>query len=233
MNGIAIIGPTTSGKTEIAYEVARRLNGEVINFDLTQTYKYFEISSGASDAHKENDVIKHLYCFLNPDENPLTPKQYVIKVIQTAKQILSRGKIPIIEGGAVKYFKSLFEENKKIMLFNPIFCVHREIDTVLKHAILKRVNAMIDEGLFLEIKRNLAKGYQNTKFMKESKVIVPAIAYLEGRISLSDMKKEIVYGTLELKKYQEQAFSRYPGLIRVVNKGISGSVKEIAERVKC
>ncbi len=217
MNGIFITGPTTSGKTKIAYELARKINGEVINFDLTQTYKGFEISSSSSDALNEKDIKKHLYGFLEPDEKPLTPEEYSELVIKTAKEIISRNKIPIVEGGAVKYFKSFFEKNKETKLFKHFFHITRKKDKFLDKKILERINQFLKDGLIEEIERNLAKGYRYTKFMREGKAVVPAIKYLDNQIDMETMKNEIVDGILDLKQYQDNAFSKYSEPIVIVN----------------
>jgi tRNA A37 N6-isopentenylltransferase MiaA len=53
MTGIIITGLTGSGKTQIAFELARKINGEVINLDRTFTWKYFPLSSGMSDVKEQ------------------------------------------------------------------------------------------------------------------------------------------------------------------------------------
>ena len=64
---IAVVGPTASGKTELAVSLAKRLDAEVISFDSMQIYKGMHIASAAPDIEEMQGVTHHLIEFLEPD----------------------------------------------------------------------------------------------------------------------------------------------------------------------
>ena len=76
MKAITIIGPNGVGQTAIAFELARRLGGEVINLDKIYLFKYFPISSGLSDTLREKDIQIHLYELLEPDQDIIPGNVY-------------------------------------------------------------------------------------------------------------------------------------------------------------
>ncbi|MBU3926103.1 tRNA (adenosine(37)-N6)-dimethylallyltransferase MiaA [Patescibacteria group bacterium] len=103
---IIILGPTASGKSELAVKIARKIGGEIISADSRQIYKNMKIGTGLI-TKKEMRGIKH-YCI-----NYISPKKrYTVinfkKCAEKAlKDILKRGKIPIICGGTGFYISAL------------------------------------------------------------------------------------------------------------------------------
>src|SRR3989344_3752226 len=90
-NAIAIIGPNGVGKTAVAFEIARRIGGEVINLDKIYTFKGFNVSSGLSDTLKQKGVKRHLYEILEPDQKIIPPEDYAKMVYATCTQIIFQG----------------------------------------------------------------------------------------------------------------------------------------------
>ena len=95
---ICIAGPTASGKTALAVELAKELNGEVVSCDSMQIYKYMDIGS-AKPSEKEMKAVKHhLYSIVDPADS-MTVAAYRRLALESINDILSRGKTPIVCGG--------------------------------------------------------------------------------------------------------------------------------------
>ncbi len=105
---IAVVGPTASGKTALAVELALKYNGEVISADSMQIYKGMSIATAKPDAAEMKGVRHHLMDFLDPKES-FSVSDYVKLADETAKDIISRGKMPVLCGGTGLYVRSFIE----------------------------------------------------------------------------------------------------------------------------
>jgi tRNA dimethylallyltransferase len=111
---VFIGGPTASGKTNIAVEIAKNFNGELINADSRQIYKYLDIGTNKGDIKNIDgknyidDIPIHLVSFLEPNirYNVFDFKQSAINLIE---DIINRGKLPIIVGGTGLYIDSIIK----------------------------------------------------------------------------------------------------------------------------
>jgi tRNA dimethylallyltransferase len=101
-----ICGPTASGKTTFAIDLAKKLNGEIVNADAFQLYQGLEILSAAPSAAEQAQVPHHLYGVLKPTESA-DAQHYVNLAKPIIAEIQSRGKIPVITGGSGLYLKFL------------------------------------------------------------------------------------------------------------------------------
>jgi len=113
---LIIAGQTATGKSEIALHLANELNGEIINADSIQVYKYFDIGSAKPPLTFREKIPHHLIDILNPDEEF---NAFIFKKLaeEKAKDIYERGKLPIIVGGTGLYIRTflygLFEQDDK------------------------------------------------------------------------------------------------------------------------
>jgi tRNA dimethylallyltransferase len=106
---IVICGPTASGKTALSIELAKKINGEIISADSMQIYKDMNIGT-AKPSEEEKQGIKHyLLDFVSPDER-YSVAEYKKDAKQAIKEILNKGKTPIIVGGTGLYVDSLIYE---------------------------------------------------------------------------------------------------------------------------
>lgn len=106
MQPIYICGPTASGKSSLALEMAEKHNGEIVNADAFQLYRGLEIVSAAPSAEEQARVPHHLYGVLEPTESA-DAQRYVELAKPVIAEIQSRGKTPIITGGSGLYLKFL------------------------------------------------------------------------------------------------------------------------------
>lgn len=101
-----ICGPTASGKSALALEMALRLDGEIVNADAFQLYRGLEILSAAPSAAEFAQVPHHLYAVLELTELA-DAQRYVNLAKPVIAEIQARGKTPIITGGSGLYLKFL------------------------------------------------------------------------------------------------------------------------------
>jgi len=105
---IAIVGPTASGKTGLAIEIAKRIDGEIVSCDSMQIYRDIPIASAVATAEEKAEVPHHLIEFLEPDSS-FSVAEYVEAAKRCIEDILSRGKTPILCGGTGLYYSSLVD----------------------------------------------------------------------------------------------------------------------------
>lgn len=97
-NIICIAGPTASGKTALAVELAKALNGEVISCDSMQIYKYMDIGTAKPTLDEMQGIIHHMIDVAEPQED-FSVSRYCAMATPILEDILSRGKTAIIAGG--------------------------------------------------------------------------------------------------------------------------------------
>jgi len=101
-----ICGPTASGKSSLALEMAAKLGGEIVNADAFQLYQGLEIVSAAPSLEEQALVPHHLYGVL-PPTGSADAQRYVNLAKPVIEEIQSRGKTPVITGGSGLYLKFL------------------------------------------------------------------------------------------------------------------------------
>ena len=103
---IVITGPTASGKTALSVELAKRLDGEIVNADSMQIYKYMDIGTAKPDMEERQGIPHHLIDIVNPDES-FSVARYCECAKEVIDDIHKRGKIPVMVGGTGLYVDSL------------------------------------------------------------------------------------------------------------------------------
>ena len=102
------MGPTGIGKTSIAFELAERLNGEVVVADSRQVYEMLDIATNKPSAEQRRRVRYHMIDFVDP-KLTFNAAQYVDGARAAIDDIIGRGKTPIVEGGTMLYVDALTE----------------------------------------------------------------------------------------------------------------------------
>ena len=106
---IVICGPTASGKTALSIELAKKINGEIISADSMQIYKDMSIGTAKPTVEEMQGIKHYLIDFVSPDER-YSVAQYKQDAKKAIKEILEKGKTPIIVGGTGLYIDSLIYE---------------------------------------------------------------------------------------------------------------------------
>lgn len=108
---IVIVGPTASGKTALAVELAKKYNGEVVSADSMQIYKGMQIATAKPTVEEMQGIPHHLIDFAEPDTT-FSVADYVSFARERIDDILERNKQPIVVGGTGLYISSLIDNVK-------------------------------------------------------------------------------------------------------------------------
>jgi tRNA dimethylallyltransferase len=103
---IAIMGPTASGKTAAALEIARHIPSEIISVDSALVYRGMDIGTAKPTLEERASVPHHLIDILDPAES-YSAMQFRQDALRLTKDIVARGKLPLLVGGTMLYFKTL------------------------------------------------------------------------------------------------------------------------------
>jgi tRNA dimethylallyltransferase len=103
---LVIVGPTASGKTALALELADRLQGEIVSADSVQVYRYFDIGSGKPSADDRAKAAHHLIDIAEPTD-PMDAAAWAARADAVISEIRQRGRVPIVCGGTFLWVKAL------------------------------------------------------------------------------------------------------------------------------
>ena len=109
-NIICIAGPTASGKTALAVELAKRFNGEVVSCDSMQIYRRMDIGTAKPFPEERQGIPHHMIDVAEPDED-FSVSRYCEMAGPIVDDIVARGKTAIIAGGTGLYMDSLIKGN--------------------------------------------------------------------------------------------------------------------------
>ena len=107
---ICLAGPTASGKTALAVELARELNGEVVSCDSMQVYRRMDIGTAKPSPEEMGGIPHHMIDVADPEED-YSVSRYCAAAAPIVEDIVARGKTAIIAGGTGLYMDSLIRGN--------------------------------------------------------------------------------------------------------------------------
>ncbi len=137
---IVVCGPTASGKTGLAIDIAKKYNGEIVSADSMQIYKYMDIGTAKPTPHEREEAVHHLIDFLEPDEE-FSVADYTPLAHKTIEDIVKRGKLPIIAGGTGLYINSVIND----VTFGEIDTDYKLREELEEKAKVEGVNTLVDE----------------------------------------------------------------------------------------
>ena len=108
---IVVLGPTSVGKTKMSVELAKLLNGEIINVDSTQIYKDLDIATAKIKENEKDEIPHHLFDIKNIKED-YTVYDYQKDCRNKIEEILCQNKTPILVGGTGLYIKAALYDYK-------------------------------------------------------------------------------------------------------------------------
>lgn len=120
MKVVAVMGPTASGKSALAFYLARELHGEIVNADSMQVFRGLSIGTNVPPREWFAEVPHHLYEYLDPTAEP-DAAMWAEAAASIIEAIWKRGRLPIVVGGTFFWMKALFEG------FSPVPKVPKEI----------------------------------------------------------------------------------------------------------
>lgn len=106
---IVVAGPTASGKTGLAIEIARYTDGEIVSADSMQIYKHMDIGSAKPTAEERAQAVHHMIDFAEPFEE-FSVADYASMAHSVIADIHNRGKMPVMAGGTGLYINSVIDD---------------------------------------------------------------------------------------------------------------------------
>jgi tRNA dimethylallyltransferase len=100
------MGPTASGKSALAVQIAQRLNGEIISVDSALVYRGMDIGTAKPGLEERGGIAHHLIDILDPAQS-FSTAQFRTLALQLMADITRRGKLPLLVGGTMLYFNAL------------------------------------------------------------------------------------------------------------------------------
>lgn len=105
---LALIGPTAGGKTDLAFEIARRFPVEIVSLDSAQVFIDMDIGTAKPDRATLVHFPHHLIDLITPEER-YSAAQFRSDALRVMAEISARGKVPLLVGGTMLYYKALVE----------------------------------------------------------------------------------------------------------------------------
>ncbi len=161
---IAVAGPTASGKTKLAIELAEKLDGEIISADSRLVYKGFDIAAAKPAMEDRKGIPHHLIDIVEP-EFDYSVADFYDDAKKVLYDIIKRGKTPIIAGGTGLYFRVLLE-NYSLPRVEANPKLRAELDSKEKEDLLeelKKLDSVSYEKLKNQNKRRIVRALEVTK----------------------------------------------------------------------
>ena len=170
---IGVVGPTASGKTDLALALARRLPVEILVADSRQVYRGMDVGTAKPDAAARRAVPHHLIDLVDPDE-PYTVAQWVASARGLIGEIAGRGRIPMLVGGTGLYVEALLAgHDYETQAWSP----------ERRAAIVERLETEGLEALSDELRRR-APGVASSIDLRNPRRVVRALERSDGAASL-------------------------------------------------
>lgn len=237
-----IIGPTSSGKTSLSIELAKKLkNAEIISADSRQVYRDLDISSGKVTEQEMENIPHHLLDVVNPGEY-FSVVDFTKLALEKIEEIFQRKNIPIICGGTGFYIDSLLYDynlpnapinknlRKSLETKNP-----KELFKILEENFLNNFSKKIKFFLFgnKTLEKYKSKEFKNNKHrMIRAIEIVNFFGYLPEiqkvkRFPEDKYDVEIISTNFERKNLREKIYKR---LIERIDAGMIAEIKNVKEK---
>ena len=139
---IVIVGPTASGKSDCAIELAKRIDGEIVSADSMQIYKEMDIGTAKVTDEEMSGVKHYMINIVNPDED-FNVAMYKKMAEEALEEIASKGKMPIVVGGTGLYINTLV---------NGIEFSEIDKDEEYRKELEKKVSVEGIDGIYEELK---------------------------------------------------------------------------------
>lgn len=161
---IAVVGPTASGKTAFAVDLANKINGEIISADSRLVYRGFDIGT-AKPTKAEMQEIPHYMIDIVEPECDYTAALYAREASKIIDSIISRGKTPIVAGGTGLYFRLLLE-NYVMPEVEPNYDLRKELEKYSSedlHNMLSGLDAESAAKIYSTDKKKLIRALEIVK----------------------------------------------------------------------
>lgn len=216
MRPIVISGPTTVGKTPVAFGLARIIGAEIINADKFYLYDAMPAVTGQSDAHLYPDVRSHLYGVLNFGDQRWTESRYGHAVEECVREIRQRHHPVIVEGCSNGFIRAAVNSLAAVRGVDepkPLLVGLRwKTGTNLSADCARRATSMMSSGMVVEYRRALQHGCGESYPVRRCFAREPLMAHLSGQISWSVCRNCVAE---ELEHHARRHYSQLSRIPRV------------------
>lgn len=182
---IVIGGPTASGKTDLAIEVAKKINGEIVSADSMQVYKYMDIGTAKPTKLQMQGIKHYLIDEIYPDDE-FNVAIFKSKAKEYIEQIYKLGKVPILVGGTGFYIQAVVNDND---------FTDKEADTSYRDKLYKEAREKGNQYLHNKLKQVDSVSAQKIHYNNVKRVIRALEFYEQTKIPISvhnDVEKQKV-----------------------------------------
>jgi tRNA dimethylallyltransferase len=169
---ILIAGPTASGKSKLAIEIARKIKGEIINADSMQVYKEFSVLSSRPTKKDLKKAKHHLYGF-QPVKKHFSTGAWLKLVKKQINKCVKKKKIPILVGGTGLYFEAITKgiskiPNTNLKVRDKIRKLQKKIGQKKFYEKLLKIDPLIIDNIESSDTQRSIRAYEVKKFTKKS-----------------------------------------------------------------
>lgn len=215
-----ILGPTATGKSHCAIELAKRMNGEIISGDSMLVYRGMDIGTAKPSLTEREGIPHHLIDILDPYES-FNVMEFKSRAAALIEEINARGKLPIIAGGTVLYIKALLEDYQ---------FAAAESDIKLRTALEKEAAMTGEAALYAKLVRLDPHAAANIHPHNVRRVIRALEVAMNGETVSSASSDSVVYNAVVFGLHMERELL-YERINRRVNimaaAGLADEVKKL------
>ena len=226
---IVIGGPTASGKTALSIELAKRINGEIVSADSMQIYKEMNIGTAKPDKEEMQGIQHYMLDFIEPNQ-AYSVANYKSDAKNAIKQIIEKGKTPIVVGGTGLYIDSLIYE---------IEYTNIDTDMEYRHKLEKIAEEKGLETLYEEAKKIDSKAIEKISKNDKKRILrILEIYHQTGKTKTELDEKsrgepEYDYKVFTIDMDREILYERINRRVDLmIEKGLEKEVRSIYEKYK-
>ena len=225
---IVVAGPTASGKTSLAIDIAKELDGEIVCADSMQIYKYMDIGTAKATKEEQAQCPHHLMDIVEPDCE-FSVADYTELAHKTISDIVSRGKTPIMCGGTGLYIDSVVND-VEFGEFDNDYTLRRELEELAKKEGSQRLIDMLSEFDPLSAKKlhpnNLKRIIRAIEFYKVSGI---PISEHQHMTKLKESRYNAVEFIIDRERYE--LYDRINRRVDIMmDEGLADEVKTLMDR---
>jgi len=218
---ITIIGPTASGKSELAVKVAKEFNGEIISADSRQIYKGMNIGTGKIIKKEMNNIMHYCLDIASPKKQ-FSVIQYRKKALKSINKIYKKGKVPILCGGTGFYIQAV-ASGLSIPKVKPDLKLRKELEKLTTKELFKKLKK-------LDFQRAKQIDFNNRRRL------IRAIEIVEKtKKPIPKLKKETKFNILSIgikKTIFELEKAINKRVDKIIKQGLKKEIKALVKRYK-
>ena len=209
---VSIVGLTASGKSAIGIKLAQIFNGEIISCDSRQVYRGLDIGTAKVTPEEQKLVPHHLIDVVDAGTH-FDVFEFQKRANAAIRDIISRGKLPILVGGTGLYSRSIvegygFTNSANEAQYDVLQICLMPSKESIRPLVEQRIDTRLKQGMIEETKILLAKGVSKEWLQKLGLEYFWNVEYIEERVSLDEYKKHLATKTMQFAKRQKTWFKK-------------------------